>query len=157
MTSGRFLHVTQHTGHLSPATQGVLINFNNKLQETFRKRNMLGQAIPLFILETWSNAFWIIHTAAPINSKWIYHPFFYTILKHYNSFPTCTVCLALYFMNKAFLPSSGLFPVLYTQENHTTLNALGCGGFFLQLSPLCPENTMPEVASHIYKVCSFFD
>lgn len=81
---------------------------------------MPGQDTTLFILGTRSDAFCIIHVAAPVNSKWIYRLFFCTVLKHYNSFPTCTVCLALDFVNKTFFPSPGLLPVPYAQENHTT-------------------------------------
>lgn len=79
---------------------------------------MLGQDITLFILRTWSNAFWIFHMAAPVNSKWIYHLLFCTNIKTLQFFST--VCLALGFMNKTFFPSRGLFPVLYDQEDHTT-------------------------------------
>ena len=49
-------------------------------------------------------------------------------------------------------PSCALCP----RKPHN-LNALALGGFLLHLNRLCPENMMPEVTSHIYKVCSLFD
>lgn len=67
-------------------------------------------------------------------------------------------CLVSFtFYERSILPFPGPFLALYAQENHTTLNAFGSGGFFLHLCSLSPENMMPEVTSYIYKVCSLFD
>lgn len=110
------------------------------------------------IILSWDlqQCFWIIHMAASISVEWIYHPFFSTIWKHYHYFPTYTVCLALYFMNRTFFPSPWTLSYALCPGKPHDFNALGLGGSFLHCSPLGPENMMPEVTSHTDKVCFLF-